>query len=203
MTTSHQFIAKLVESHIDNNNYVFIEDIITTVSDYKNIFDFVSDKYMTQLVDIFKHKYNYNVISGQSKIDFIANAIKNNKYKMRVSGNIPSEYDTSIQQAYFDFNFVIEIIDKKTNECLLNVYGNGEGHHYVSGSTNTEIDKFHVDGTHYCENKNLLQEIVDFMQNNWDIYENVFGNNNVLGGRDFEMVSDLIDDPEFYENNEG
>ena len=120
---------------------------------------------------------------------------------MEVSGNIPKEFGDGVEHAYFKFDFNITISDKKTKKRLLSIYGDGEGHHYVCGSSNTEIETFDISIYHYCKTKADFNNVVKYLQDNWDIYDNRFGNHTVLGSRDFEKVFEELDDPECFKKN--
>lgn len=198
--TSQQYIAQQIESYYDSNNYLKIEEIITAISDYKDVLQYIPNKVLIQLSTQFKNRYKYEEKSDEDVISIIINAIKNNKYIMEVSGDIPKGFDDGVENAYFKFKFDITISDKKTKKTLLSIYGSGEGHHYVCGSSNTEIETFDISIYHYCKTKEEFDDVVEYLEDNWDIYDAEFGDN-VLGCRDYEEVFEELEDPKCFKKN--
>jgi len=199
--TSQQYIAQQIESYYDSNNYLKIEEIITAISDYKDVLQYIPNEVLIQISTQFKYRYKYEEKSDEDVISIIINAIKNNKYIMEVSGDIPTEFDDGVENAYFKFKFDITISDKKTKKTLLSIYGSGEGHHYVCGSSNTEIETFDISIYHYCKTEEEFDDVVSYLQDNWDIYDAEFGDDNVLECRDFEEVFEQLDDPKCFKKN--
>lgn len=199
--TSQQYIAQQIESYYDSDNYLKIEEIITAISDYKDVLQYIPNKVLIQLSTQFKNRYKYQEKSDEDVISIIINAIKNNKYIMEVSGDIPKEFDDGVENAYFNFNFDITISDKKTKQTLLSIYGSGEGNHYVCGSSNTEIETFNISINHYCKTKEEFNNVVEYLKDNWDIYDAEFGDDNVLGCRDYEEVFEELEDPKCFKKN--
>jgi len=199
--TSQQYIAQQIESYYDSNNYLKIEEIITAISDYKDVLQYIPNEVLIQISTQFKYRYKYEEKSDEDVISIIINAIKNNKYIMEVSGDIPKGFDDGVENAYFKFKFDITISDKKTKKTLLSIYGSGEGHHYVCGSSNTEIETFDISIYHYCKTIEEFDDVVSYLQDNWDIYDAEFGDDNVLECRDFEEVFEQLDDPKCFKKN--
>ncbi len=198
--TSQQYIAQQIESYYDSDNYLKIEEIITAISDYKDVLQYIPYKVLQKISERFQNKYNYHKKSDESYIDIIISAIKNNQYIITVSGDIPTIMD-GVENAYFKFKFDIKISDKKTNNILLSISVDGNGNHYVCGSSNTEIEEFNIFINHYCKTKKDFNNVVDYLQDNWDIYEAEFGNNTVLESRDFKKVFEELIDPESFKTN--
>ena len=199
--TCYEYLAKQIENYYIENEFLKIEEIITRVSDYKQILEHVSNYTLNKLAKTFKAKYNYKKSSNESIIDIIVNSINNNKYIMEVDVDIPRDFADGIQNAYFKLSFNISIQDKRNKEDLLNIYGSGNGYHYVCGSSNTEIDKFDVRLYHYCETKEKFNDIVNYLDNNWDIYDKEKGNDSILDSRDYDEVFEILYDSNCFKDN--
>ena len=74
--TSQQYIVNQIKSYYDSNNYLKIEEIITTISDYKDILQYIPNEVLIQLSTQFKNRYKYEEKNNESYIDIITNAIK-------------------------------------------------------------------------------------------------------------------------------
>lgn len=193
----YQYVAKTITNNIKNKKFNENKEILLLLTDNKKLLEKVPYEilleYLVILQKKYSKKYDDNITLKNDIIDNIIQLLDDDKYVILITKHeLPNNFSDDVEHAYFDFDVDIDVFNKN-RVALLKIKITGSGTHYVSGSINTDVDKFNVDFTHNCKTSKEFDDIFEYLENNKDVFHENF-DNTVIENEIDEILVKIKDD---------